>query len=101
MTTSLDSGAPSGTAVRGPHVTAPALERTGVDEVSVIPKLARHALEKRSNRAYCHLKIFRATTKLMTPQDASSANCGRIDDSPTPSSITPRSALLSAVSGNA
>ena len=47
MTTSLDSGASSGTAVRGLHLIGPALERTGVDEVAVTLTPVLHALEKR------------------------------------------------------
>jgi hypothetical protein len=60
------TGAPSGTAVRGPHVIGPALERIGIDEVCVIPKLALHAFEKRSKLKPARSEEPRVATKTRT-----------------------------------
>src|SRR6185437_9068778 len=50
---------------------------------------------------YCHLKIFRATTKLTTHQKSSIATDSQLVESDEPSFIKARRTLLSAVSGSA
>src|SRR5215211_2941779 len=50
---------------------------------------------------HCHLKIFRATTKLTRHQASSTLIGIQLDDSAAPSFITERSAAFKAVNGKA
>ena len=52
-------------------------------------------------RRYCQRKNFNASTKLIVPHSASTANSGSNGLRPVPCSMTPRSASLSAVRGSA
>ncbi len=50
---------------------------------------------------YCHLKIFSATTKLISSHASNIATWIQLAQSDAPSFITARRSVLSAVSGNA
>src|SRR6185312_9515883 len=67
---------------------------------SMPPNPARNPHSQIRNR-YCHLKIFNATTKLITSHASNITTWIQLVHSGAPSFITVRRSVLSAVSGNA